>query len=159
LVKLIVENNTSMEKRTIYSQEKLIKKKKAKHLNKIWICDTNMFNIIETNFLQDEKRINFMRMDSFSTMLVNSIFANHANSLIFEEIENILTSIYASKSSPQSNIVSLFNNKIVNRNFGVFNLKKKNKYPISYFEMENFVNENSFFSHMIRRRYSLFFDK
>ena len=82
LIKVIVENNTSMDKRTTFSQEKFLKKKKQKYRHLIWIVPTNLFNIVETFFLEDEKRINFMRMDTFSTMLVNSHFNNSASTLL-----------------------------------------------------------------------------
>lgn len=57
LIKLIIDNNASMEKRTIFSQEKILKKKGQKHKHQIWIAPTNLFNIIETLFIDDAKRI------------------------------------------------------------------------------------------------------
>ncbi len=57
LIKMIVDNNASMEKRSIFSQEKMIKKKERKYKQKIWISPTNLFNIIESNYLQDPKKI------------------------------------------------------------------------------------------------------
>ena len=57
LVKKIIENNQSMQKRTILSQEKILKKKERKHTYKIWLCPVDIYNIFETFFLEDEKRI------------------------------------------------------------------------------------------------------
>jgi hypothetical protein len=159
LIKVIMDNNTSMEKRTIFSQEKMLKKKKLKHLHKIWIVPTDLFNIIETIFLEDEKKINFMRMDTFSTMLVYSIFNNHANSLLYEDLENVLTSIYASRSSVHANVVSLFNSKISNRNLPIFNLRRKQKNIITYVDVENFTNCESLYHNLLAKKYMYKFDK
>ncbi len=57
LIKIIVDSNTSMEKRTVFSQEKILKKKDKKHNHKFWITPTNLFNIVETIFLEDNKKI------------------------------------------------------------------------------------------------------
>lgn len=57
LIKIIIDGNNSMEKRTLMSQEKIYKKKEKKHTHKIWIAPTNLYNIIETFFLDDIKKI------------------------------------------------------------------------------------------------------
>jgi hypothetical protein len=46
-----------MDKRTILSREKIIKKKERKHTYRIWLCPVDIYNIFETFFLEDEKRI------------------------------------------------------------------------------------------------------
>ena len=58
LIQTILQNNTSMEKRTIFSQEKIIKKKTQKYKHLIWITSTSLFNIIETFIIIDPKIIN-----------------------------------------------------------------------------------------------------
>lgn len=57
IIKIIMESNESTKKRTLLSQEKIIKKKDKIHKFKIWIQETNLFNIMETFFIQDLKRI------------------------------------------------------------------------------------------------------
>jgi hypothetical protein len=57
LIKIIMESNESTKKRTLLSQEKIIKKKDKIHTFKIWIQQTNLFNVMETFFEQDVKRI------------------------------------------------------------------------------------------------------
>lgn len=60
LIKTIISSNTSMEKRTIFSQEKIIKKKEKKHKHLVWITPTTMWNIIETFFIQDIRLIKYI---------------------------------------------------------------------------------------------------
>lgn len=59
LIKTIINSNTSMEKRTIFSQEKIIKKKERKHKHLVWITPTTIWNIIETFFIQDIRAIKY----------------------------------------------------------------------------------------------------
>jgi hypothetical protein len=57
LIKLILDSNKSMEKRTILSQEKILKKKEKRHKYKIWVSPVDLFNLVENFFLEDEKKI------------------------------------------------------------------------------------------------------
>ena len=111
LIKTILENNTSMEKRTIFSQEKIIKKKTKKYKNLIWITSTSLFNIIETFFIIDPKIINYLRMDTISTMLINTNFME-GKTLIFEYINNILTQAYCMITPYTGKVISFLKEKI-----------------------------------------------
>jgi tRNA (adenine-N(1)-)-methyltransferase non-catalytic subunit len=57
LIKLIMESNESTKKRTLMSQEKIMKKKDKRHNFKIWIQEINLFNLMETFFEIDLKKI------------------------------------------------------------------------------------------------------
>jgi len=143
LIKTILENNTSMEKRTIFSQEKIIKKKTKKYKNLIWITSTSLFNIIETFFIIDPKIINYLRMDTISTMLINTNFME-GKTLIFEETNNILTQVYCMRTPYNGKVISLFKEKICNKNLNIFNLTRKQKSLISYMNINCFLNKKSF---------------
>ena len=143
LIKTILENNTSMEKRTIFSQEKIIKKKTKKYKNLIWITSTSLFNIIETFFIIDPKIINYLRMDTISTMLINTNFME-GKTLIFEETNNILTQAYCMRTPYNGKVISLFKEKICNKNLNIFNLTRKQKSLISYMNINCFLNKESF---------------
>ena len=143
LIKTILENNTSMEKRTIFSKEKIIKKKTKKYKNLIWITSTSLFNIIETFFIIDPKIINYLRMDTISTMLINTNFME-GKTLIFEETNNILTQAYCMRTPYNGKVISLFKEKICNKNLNIFNLTRKQKSLISYMNINCFLNKKSF---------------
>lgn len=57
LIKTILDTNKSMDKRTVLSQEKIMKKKERKYKHKVWITPTNLFNVVETFFLDELKKI------------------------------------------------------------------------------------------------------
>jgi tRNA (adenine-N(1)-)-methyltransferase non-catalytic subunit len=159
LIKTIMENNTSMQKRTIFSQEKMLKKKKIKHLHKIWIVETNLFNIVETLFLENERSINYMRADTFSTILVHSNFFNNAKTIILEDIDNILTSAFTLRSGNKSNIVSLYQSKLNNKNLSIFNFSFEKKNLITYMNYESLINPSGFFYKTLCKNFLLSFDK
>jgi hypothetical protein len=46
-----------MAKRTIFSQSKTIKKKGRIYKHRVWLAQINLFNIAETFFIYDIKRI------------------------------------------------------------------------------------------------------
>jgi len=56
-IKIILENNSSMAKRSIFSQSKIIKKKAKIYKYRIWLAPINLFNIMETFFLFEVKKI------------------------------------------------------------------------------------------------------
>ena len=70
LIKAIKDNNSSMEKRTLLSQEKYIKKKTQKYKNLIWVTDPTLFNIVETFFIFDPNNITDIL---FPILSINSI--------------------------------------------------------------------------------------
>lgn len=160
LIKIICESNSSMEKRTVFSQEKILKRKDKKFNHRIWVTCTNLFNIVETIFLEDNKRLNFMRMDTFSTILVHANFLNNSKILIFEDIDNILVSAFAERISHNSNLISLFDDKIKTRNLSLFNMKRRNKYNITHLDLKTLLNkEETFYSKMLQNLYTNYFDK
>ena len=153
LIKTLIENNSSMEKRTIFSQEKIIKKKVKKYKHLIHLLPTNLFNIIETFFLTDIKVINFLRMDSIATMLLNSNFQPNQNTLILEETSNILTQAFALRTNFKSKIIQLFKGKISNKYLNIFNLSFRQKGLISQVNIDCFLNENNFWYKIYNNKY------
>ena len=156
LIQTILENNTSMEKRTIFSQEKIIKKKTQKYKNLIWVTPTSLFNIIETFFIIDPKIINYLRMDTISTMLINTNFME-GKTLIFEETNNILTQAYCMRTPYNGKVISLFKEKICNKNLNIFNLTRKQKSLISYMNINCFLNKKSFGYDIFTQKFQNYF--
>ena len=157
LIKAIAENNTSMDKRTILSKEKYIKKKTQKYKNLIWITNTNLFNIVETFFIFDSKSINYLRMDSISTMLVNSNFLPNTHTLIYEETNNILTHAYAMRTQFGSKVYHLYKDRISNKNLNLFNFSSFQKAIITYLEYKQITDKTSFGYEMFNKKFNLFF--
>jgi hypothetical protein len=60
IIKTIMESNTSTEKRTLFSQEKIMKKKDKIHNHRFWFTNINLYNVIETYFhVDDPKKIKY----------------------------------------------------------------------------------------------------
>ena len=159
LVKAIASNNTSMEKRTILSQEKYIKKKTQKYKHLIWITPVSLYNIVETFFLYDIRAINYLRFDSISTMLINSNFLPKTSTLMYEQTSNILTSAYAQRTHFDSRIYHLFdNNKICNKNLNLFNLSTLQKALITYLNINVLTDSKNPMNEMISKKFENYFD-
>jgi hypothetical protein len=161
LIKVIMDNNTSMDKRTILSQEKIMKKKEKRHKYKIWISPVDLYNLVENFFLEDEKKIKYspfnnshLRTDTVSTMLTYTNFINDAKTLLLEDTEGFITGIYATRSSKNSNLVSLFQDRPRNKNILYFNLENKQKRNITYLDL-NLLKSFNFIS----KYYICHFDK
>ena len=157
LIKAIKDNNSSMEKRTLLSQEKYIKKKTQKYKNLIWVTDPTLFNIVETFFIFDPKTINYLRMDSISTMLVNSNFLPGANTLIYEDTNNILTHAYAMRTHFDAKVYHVYSDKIANKNMNLFNFSNRQKSIIAYIEMKQLTDKKSFGYEMLNKKFNQFF--
>ena len=57
IIKTILKNNTTMEKRTTLSKEKIMKKKDRRHRYKIWVTPTSLLNCVETFFIESPLKI------------------------------------------------------------------------------------------------------
>ena len=154
LIKTIIDNNQTMEKRTIFSQEKIIKKKVNKFKFLIFITSPSLFNVIETYFICDCKAINSLRMDSISTMLVNSNFQEKCSTLIIDETCNILTLAYAQRTQFDSKIVHLFFDKFSNKNLNILNLNPRQKANISFLKYSLLLDENNFFKNFYQNKFA-----
>ena len=51
IIKMLMDNNTTIQKRTLLSKEKITKKKQMTHLYRFWLTDTTIVNVTETLFL------------------------------------------------------------------------------------------------------------
>ena len=158
LIKTIITNNTSMEKRTILSQNKIIKKKQQKYKHLIWLTPTSLYNIIETFFMLEKQSINTLRMDTVSSMLVNSNFLPECHTMIYDDTNNILTHAYAMRTQFTSKVYHVCKeNKISNKNMNIFNFTGRQKAIISYVDYDVLVNKNNFWYEMYNKKFKEYF--
>ena len=127
LIKTIIDNNESMEKRTIFSQEKIIRKKASKFKFLIFITPSSLFNIIETFFICDCKAINSLRMDSVASLLINSNFQEKCSTIIIDDTSNILTLAYAQRTQFDSKVVQIYFDRFSNKKFKFLKFKSRQK--------------------------------
>ena len=154
LIKKIIENNTTMEKRTIFSQEKIIKKKASKYKYLIFITPPSLFNIIETFFIYECRSINQLRFDSVSSMLINSNFQENSSTLIIDESSNILTLAYAQRTQFGAKVVHVFFERPPSKNLNLLNLNSRQKGNISYMKYSVFMDENQIFKKFYQNKFA-----
>ena len=154
LIRTIIDNNQSMEKRTIFSQEKIIKKKVSKFKFLVFITSPSLFNVIETFFICDCKAINSLRMDSISSMLVNSNFQEKCSTLLIDETNNILTLAYAQRTQFDSKVVHLFFDKFTNKNLNILNLNPRQKGNITFMKYSLLFDDKSFFKKFYQNKFA-----
>lgn len=70
MISAIVSNNEQFEKRTAYSKEKYLAKKKKKYLFRFHVEPTTLENIHSYYFNEDPKSIGFIRWDMVAFMLL-----------------------------------------------------------------------------------------
>ena len=153
LIKKIIENNTSMEKRTIFSQEKILKKKALKYKYLIFITPPSLFNIIETFFLYDCKSINQLRFDTVATMLINSNFQERSSTIMIDESSNILTLAYAQRTQFDSKVVHIFFDRVPSKNLNLLNIDRKQKANIEYMKYSVIMDENQIFKNFFENKF------
>ena len=154
LIKKIIENNSTMEKRTIFSQEKIIKKKASKYKYLIFITPPSLFNIIETFFIYECRSINQLRFDSVSSMLINSNFQENSSTLIIDESSNILTLAYAQRTQFGAKVVHVFFDRPPSKNLNLLNLNSRQKGNISYMKYSVLMDENQIFKKFYQNKFA-----
>lgn len=153
LIKKIVENNSSMEKRTIFSQQKILKKKALKYKYLIYITPPSLFNIIETFFIFECKSINQLRFDSVASMLINSDFQENSSTIIIDESNHILTLAYAQRTQFTSKVMHVFFDRPPSKNLNLLNLNSRQKGNIEYMRYSFLMDENQIFKKFYQNKF------
>ena len=154
LIKKIIENNTSMEKRTIFSQEKILKKKALKYKFLIYITPPSLFNIIETFFIYECKSINQLRFDSVASMLINSNFQEKSSTIIIDESNFILTLAYAQRTQFGSKVMHIFFDRIPSKNLNLLNLNRAQKANIEYMRYSLLMDDTRMFKNFYKNKFA-----
>jgi hypothetical protein len=82
----------------------------------------------------------YLRFDSVSTMLVYSSFLNDANTLIYEDTDNIVTMAYASRTSSAGRVVALNQTgQTKTKNMSIFNLSQEQKDVVKFMDVKSFI--------------------
>lgn len=100
-----------MAKRTLLSQQKIIKRLEIRHKYQIFLAKTTLFNIMESIYTipYESKLILFLRVDTISTILQNLKFINNSKTIVYEETCGLLTAAIAGRST--GNVMSVFESR------------------------------------------------
>ena len=154
LIKKIIENNTSMEKRTIFSKEKILKKKALKYKYLIFITPPSLFNIIETFFIYECNAINQLRFDSVASMLINSNFQENSSTVIIDDSSFILTLAYAQRTQFGAKVMHIFFDRPPSKNLNLLNLNSQQKGNITYMRYSVLMDENQIFKKFYQNKFA-----
>lgn len=139
LISEIVASNSSMCKRTLLSQEKILKRMEVRHKYQISLAKPSIFNLTETMFLDkiQSKILLHMRFDTVCTIMQKCKFIQQSKSVIYDLSNGFLTSVLATRST--GTIFSLFESRPYQRMIPYFNLSPEQKSIISYFDYKKFA--------------------
>ncbi len=139
IVSNLIESNVSIHKRTLMSQEKIIKKYEMRHNYQCFLAKPTLFNITEALFNDkiQSKVILHMRFDTVGTILQSMKFINKSKSLIFEQTNGFLTAAIVARTS--NLMYSLYEDKPIQRIMSFFNYPKELKNKITYFDIGAFT--------------------
>uniref|UniRef100_A0A0N5AUG2 tRNA (adenine(58)-N(1))-methyltransferase non-catalytic subunit TRM6 n=1 Tax=Syphacia muris TaxID=451379 RepID=A0A0N5AUG2_9BILA len=91
LVAKLVDGSVSFAERTVYSQDKYIRRKTNKHSNRVLILKPTIRLIAESYYKKDAERIANLRVDLLSYMLTMSGLHSGSKCLVFEQCLGLLT--------------------------------------------------------------------
>ncbi|VDD86947.1 unnamed protein product [Enterobius vermicularis] len=91
LVAKLIDGSVSFADRTIYSQNKYIRRKTNKHSNRVLILKPTVRLIAESYYKKDAERIANLRIDLLSYMLTMSGIVSGSKCLVFEQCLGLLT--------------------------------------------------------------------
>lgn len=141
LVNESIKNNTSINKRTLLSQEKIIKKYENRHFYQIFLAKPTLLNVVEAFFWDRilSKIILSMRFDTIGTILQSMKFMDKSKSVVFDNTNGFLTSAIVSRTS--NVMFCIYENKPSQRSISYFNYPSKIKKQITYFEFNSFIDK------------------
>lgn len=136
IIKELLKSSDTMDKRTLLSQNKIIKRLEIRHKYQIHIANCTLFNLAETFYLDIglSKMLLNMRFDTICTILQNLNFLNYSKTIVFEETNGFITSAIASRSS--GSVLSVFIKRPCQKLIGWFNLPENIKSNISYINIK-----------------------
>jgi len=97
-------------------------------------------------------------MDTLSIILNYTNLTPKCHILIYDETHGFLCQAITQRTSMQSNIISVFDEKIRGKNMCLLNLRKKDKYPITYVNRSYLSDETSLYYPVMSKYYTDYFE-
>jgi len=108
LVDLIVSNSATFASKTEYSQEKYLKKKRAKHLSEVVVLPVSLARVAEAFWQKDPKKIRGLRPDMISLLLSTANARAGASSLVVENCSGLVLGSLLYRTQGLSYVVHAF---------------------------------------------------
>lgn len=133
--------NSSLYKRTLLSQEKIMKKLEIRHKYQIFISAPTLFNLMEAIYIDPShvKVLLNMRVDTVALILQSLCFLNKAKTIIYDETNGFITGVIAGRS--EGTIINVFETRPTQKEIPCFNYNKAKKELISYINIKNLIEK------------------
>ncbi|ESS32861.1 eukaryotic initiation factor 3, gamma subunit protein [Toxoplasma gondii VEG] len=95
VIRLLMANSSTFEKKTKFAQEKYIRKKMARHLKRVTVLPATLREVCEAYYATDAAKIAHLRMDYLSSVLINANIKCGDRVLVFDHAMGLLTGAVA----------------------------------------------------------------
>lgn len=109
LVKTLAANSKTFDSKTEFSQEKWIKKKKAKHSTDIAVLEPSLERQMSILDAKDPKKLMGLRIDTIAQILLFSNVGAHSQSLVVESGPGLLTLAVAKRQGGYGKVFHCYN--------------------------------------------------
>lgn len=106
ILSALVEGSSTFAGKTAFSQEKWLKKKGVKHVQRFRVVRTNPLNIAETAMLKHADKIGGLRADALSMMLTHADVRHGCTALVFDGVSGLLTAGVAHRMGSAGTLVA-----------------------------------------------------
>lgn len=108
IIKTLVENSTTFEKKTEFSKAKYIKRKQKKYQQRCRIVRCTALSVCEALFRKDARKIMGMRQDTLGQILSYSNVSAGCQILVYEQCLGIITGAIAQRMGGYGRIISVY---------------------------------------------------
>ncbi|PFH31231.1 eukaryotic initiation factor 3, gamma subunit protein [Besnoitia besnoiti] len=95
VIRLLMMNSTTFEKKTKFAKEKYIRKKMARHLKRVTVLPATVREVCEAYYATDATKIAHLRMDYLSSVLINANIKGGDRVLVFDHSMGLLSGAVA----------------------------------------------------------------
>ncbi|PHJ21958.1 eukaryotic initiation factor gamma subunit protein [Cystoisospora suis] len=95
LIGLLVASSSSFRRKTKFSQEKYIRKKMARHLERITVLPATVREVCEAYYVTDPVKISHLRFDYLSSLLIQANLSPGSRALVFDHAMGLVTGAVA----------------------------------------------------------------
>jgi tRNA (adenine-N(1)-)-methyltransferase non-catalytic subunit len=110
LVDMLVSNSATFASKTAFSQEKYLKKKRAKHLTEVVVLPVTLARLAEAFWQKDPKKIRGLRPDMLSLLLSTANVRAGASSLVVDSCSGLVLAALLYRTQGLSYVVHAFEN-------------------------------------------------
>jgi tRNA (adenine-N(1)-)-methyltransferase non-catalytic subunit len=149
LIDKIIQGSATFHTKTVFAQEKYIKKKKLKHKQNLCVLEVTLAHIVDSNFKKEPKRIGNLRVDSLARMMTFGNVHSKSRVMLYESCMGLVAAAIMDRLSEDGTLYKGFpegksknsDNHLVN----LLNYPKSHNSICEHFEMKQDISEDPIF--------------